>query len=204
MRFQNRNSRRIESELFSIFMDNNQLPRAILFYLEFILFFSFIWALVWWFRKTLSVNRWELHFIKISGIVFVALHLFAAAIWQLPFAPIYWFGITLIILSLFLFYWALFSFSQPPAVAFANEINQALNIKGPYQLIRHPFYTSYLLAWLGGSFASGCYYLVASFFLMLFIYYRAASEEESQWLESKDAEVYKVYMNKTGMFLPWL
>jgi len=176
--------------------------RIFLVTIELFLFISFIWALVWWFRKTLTVNRWELHFIKVSGIVFVISHLAAAIFNPLPGLIIYWCGITLLLLSAALFFWSFFAFKQPPAVAFAGEIITALNTSGPYSFVRHPFYTSYLLAWFAGSLASGCYPLFASFFIMLFIYYRSAKEEEQQWLNSQEGNIYKEYRNKTGMFLP--
>lgn len=187
---------------------NFALPHSILRYLlvfiEVTLFSSFIWALVWWFKKTLTVKRWELYFIKISGVFFVVLHLAAALLNQLPATSIYWTGVILLIISGMLFFWALSVFDNPPAVAFANEIIVELNTKGPYQFIRHPFYTSYLLAWLGGSIASGMYLLVITFFIMLLVYYRAANAEENQWLNSRFSENYKNYRSKTGFFLPFL
>jgi len=178
--------------------------RILLIAIELILFGSFIWALVWWFQKTLVVKRWELTFIKVSGIVFVLAHLLAATFSVLPSPVIYWIGVGLLLLSALIFFWSLSVYQSPPAVAFAVENLTALNTKGPYQFIRHPFYTSYLIAWFAGSLASGCYYLLATCAIMLFIYHRAAKEEEALWLSGKDADTYKDYITKAGMFLPRL
>lgn len=180
------------------------LERMLLVSIEVILFTAFVWALVWWFKKTLIVNRWELHFIKASGIVFVLAHLSAALLNPLPPSYIYWSGISLMLLSGIIFFWSLSTFRQPPAVAFAGEVVSPLNTSGPYRFVRHPFYTSYLLAWFSGSIASGCYPLLATFLVMSFIYYRSAKEEEQQWLAGKDKTAYQQYMAETGMFLPFL
>ena len=112
---------------------NLEIKRTLLLAIEILLFSSFIWALVFWFRKTLQVKRWELSVIKISGIVFVFAHLYAAFTHKLPINSIYIAGIVLLLISAFLFFAALHSFKEAPGVAFVNEILVGLNTNGPYQ-----------------------------------------------------------------------
>ena len=179
--------------------------QVIIFIVEFFLFSGFIWVIVAWFKKGNKVERWEMKFIKVAGLGFTIAHLTAAAFYPsttLLFSVI---GILLLLLSATLFLWSISAFKkQPPAIAFAETIVRPLNTSGPYSIIRHPFYSSYSIAWIGGTIATQCWWLIISFFCMFFIYYRAAKLEEQQWLNSKDAEVYKNYLSKTGMFFPWM
>lgn len=181
---------------------NIEIKRTLLIAIEILLFSSFIWALVFWFRKTLQVKRWELSVIKISGIVFVFANLYSAFTHKLPINSIYAAGIVLLLISAFLFFAALHSFKEAPGVAFINEILVGLNTNGPYQYIRHPFYTSYILAWLGSAIASGNYWIIMALLVIVYIYYKAATEEEALWLSGAHAEEYAKYMNTTGRFLP--
>jgi protein-S-isoprenylcysteine O-methyltransferase Ste14 len=55
-------------------------------------------------------------------------------------------------LSLGLFVWCVSSTrAKPLTVAYSVDVPVHLNSVGPYRRIRHPFYASYLLAYLGGS-----------------------------------------------------
>ncbi len=168
--------------------------------IEVLLFSGFIWALAGRFVKAYEVKRWELQFIKVSGIAFVISHLTAALLHPVPDLALAIIGTILLLASFGLFFWTLKSFKQPPAVAFADAIIAPLNTSGPYRFIRHPFYTSYLMAWLGGTFATGCWWLILTFLSMCVIYWKAASEEERQWLSGKNEQAYRSYMQKTGKF----
>ena len=58
--------------------------RLVIVLLEIVQFGSMTWALIWWFKKTLEVKRWELQFIKIAGMPYVFAHLIAALFNPLP------------------------------------------------------------------------------------------------------------------------
>ena len=59
-------------------------------------------------------------------------------------------GFCLHLSAIVLFGWAVLATRQNrPALAFAGERPNHVFRSGPYAYIRHPFYTSYLLFWLG-------------------------------------------------------
>jgi protein-S-isoprenylcysteine O-methyltransferase Ste14 len=73
---------------------------------------------------------------------------------------------------------------------------------GPYRLLRHPFYCSYLLAWTAGIAATGRWWLIPTVLVMLAIYVRAARMEEDKFTRSPLAAAYERYRSQTGMLLP--
>lgn len=177
--------------------------RWILLGIEVCVFASFTWALVGWFVKRNEVKRWELNYIRYAALFFTICHLLAVAFYPVSSATFYIAGASLLLISFYFFWWTVYHFrKQPPTIAFAEEIVTPLKTSGPYSIVRHPFYTSYTLAWVGGTVATGCWWLGLSVACMFFIYYRAAKMEEAQWLAGKDAEAYRQYMQQTGMFFP--
>jgi protein-S-isoprenylcysteine O-methyltransferase Ste14 len=175
--------------------------RALIIVIELSLFSGFTWALVCWFRDSRNVRRWELTYIKTGGLLFMISHLACACLHSLPSFPVSIIGILLRLISGGLFGAALLSFQKPPGVAFSDHLVVDLNTSGPYRFIRHPFYTAYSLAWIGGTVATGCWWLFISFLVMGPIYYKAAKEEERLWLQSRDVKQYESYIGKTGMFI---
>lgn len=75
---------------------------------------------------------------------------------------------------------------------------------GPYRFVRHPFYTSYLLFWLGWAIATWSPWSVLSLALMCAIYVLAARGEERKFANSPMAADYAAYRRTTGMFWPRL
>ena len=76
--------------------------------------------------------------------------------------------------------------------------------QGPYRLIRHPFYTSYLLAWTAGYFASGSAWSILTVVAMVVLYKRAADLEERKFEVSKLRNSYAQYRQEVGQFVPRL
>jgi len=97
---------------------------------------------------------------------------------------------------------------QPPAFAFVEQAPVSFVRSGPYALIRHPLYTAYLLALVGGALLAADYWgwLLISIPWLGYFYYTAAREEERSFGNSPFAEEYEAYRAGTGMFLPkpWL
>jgi protein-S-isoprenylcysteine O-methyltransferase Ste14 len=86
--------------------------------------------------------------------------------------------------------------------AFDPEGPRGLVTEGPYGYVRHPFYTSYLMFWLGWAVATGA--LLAALPVLLFgvIYVTAARAEERLFLASDMAGAYARYRSRTGFLLP--
>jgi protein-S-isoprenylcysteine O-methyltransferase Ste14 len=97
---------------------------------------------------------------------------------------------------------------QPPAFAFVEKAPVSFVRSGPYALIRHPLYTAYLLALVGGALLAADYWcwLLVSVPWLGYFYYTAAAGEERSFRDSPFAQEYEAYRAGTGMFLPkpWL
>lgn len=85
----------------------------------------------------------------------------------------------------------------------ANITPQYLCDTGPFRRIRHPFYTSYLLAWWSTAFATGGEMLTLLMACLLSaIYVVSAHHEETHFLDSPLGTQYKAYRARAGMFYP--
>ncbi len=110
---------------------------------------------------------------------------------------------TLYCTALGLFWWTIASHRvQPLAACFSRNEELHLVQHGPYRLVRHPFYCSYLLTWLAGAVATLNPVLGLTFVVMFFLYLAAARNEESKFATSSLAEAYSQYRRSTGQFFP--
>lgn len=84
-----------------------------------------------------------------------------------------------------------------------DDAPRHLVTEGPYARIRHPFYTSYLMALVGSALAAPH---AVTFAVLVFLAYRlngTAAREERRFLASESLGVrYADYMMWTGRFLP--
>lgn len=92
---------------------------------------------------------------------------------------------------------------QRLSVAFSQDAPDFLLAHGPYRLIRHPFYTAYLLYWIGGAIAARQPMLLLAVGLMAAGFAWAALREERKFATSALGPDYEAYRRRTGMFLPW-
>jgi protein-S-isoprenylcysteine O-methyltransferase Ste14 len=93
---------------------------------------------------------------------------------------------------------------RPLGLAFAATAPEHVQTCGPYAIVRHPFYASYLLAFVGGWIAAGTLWIAPAFLLGLATYWRAARGEERGFLASPLAGAYASYAGRVGMFVPLL
>ncbi|HEY6004186.1 MAG TPA: isoprenylcysteine carboxylmethyltransferase family protein [Anaeromyxobacter sp.] len=114
-------------------------------------------------------------------------------------------ALALLAVALGLFLWAAWANrARKLGLAFAEALPEHVQSGGPYALVRHPFYASYLLAFLGGAVAAGSPWLVPAVFAGALTYWRAARDEEERFARSPLAVAYGEYAARTGMFLPFL
>lgn len=92
--------------------------------------------------------------------------------------------------------------ARPLPLAFAAHVPEHVQTAGPYGLVRHPFYASYLLGFLGGFVAAGTLWLVPALAAGLLTYWGAARGEEASFAASPVGEEYRAYARRVGMFLP--
>jgi protein-S-isoprenylcysteine O-methyltransferase Ste14 len=114
-------------------------------------------------------------------------------------------GFCLHLLAIALFVWAILATRQNrPALAFAGKRPNHVFSWGPYAYIRHPFYTAYLLFWLGCVVATSSLVMVVLFVSLAAIYTLAALGEERNFLRSSMRDEYEAFRNATGFFWPKL
>ena len=105
--------------------------------------------------------------------------------------------------SLWLF-WRAIAASRAARLLLAFDPGQpsALVRHGPYRIVRHPFYTSYLLFWTGWSIAAWSAWTLPPLVAVLAIYIVAARTEEGKFARSPFAAEYETYRRRAGMFWP--
>jgi protein-S-isoprenylcysteine O-methyltransferase Ste14 len=114
-------------------------------------------------------------------------------------------GIALVLLALgatALFWWAVAATrARPPAVAHQPGAPSMVHDAGPYALVRHPFYLSYSMFWIGTAIAAGGLQWVLALLLVAW-YYLTARAEEGRFAASDIAGPYARYKARTGMIFP--
>ena len=112
-------------------------------------------------------------------------------------------GIVIMVASLALF-WAAVRASSAARLRFAFDeaLPQSLVTIGPYQRIRHPFYSSYLVFWLGWAIATWSPWALLPVAIMATLYTIAARYEENLLSRSEMAPAYAAYRQQAGLFWP--
>lgn len=160
---------------------------------------SFAWGMSCFFRRP-EKGSGGMKVIQLCGTVFALLHLGAILLLDIVAGGI---AAVLYACSLALFWWAIRSNRRHPlSAAFLNDVPQHLMDRGCYRYIRHPFYTSYLLAWSAGVIAVERLWLVPTLAVMFAIYWKASQAEEEKFARSTLAAAYTAYRARTGRFLP--
>jgi protein-S-isoprenylcysteine O-methyltransferase Ste14 len=83
-----------------------------------------------------------------------------------------------------------------------NDQPQHIVTWGAYSLIRHPFYASFLLAFVAGGFYCPQIFTLVSFVYGAIALNLTAKREEKRLSQSQFADEYERYMARTGRFTP--
>jgi protein-S-isoprenylcysteine O-methyltransferase Ste14 len=83
-----------------------------------------------------------------------------------------------------------------------GEVPAAVCDAGPYQFVRHPFYLSYIIAFLGMLVAFPSLLTGAVCVLNVALFMYMAFDDERVLLRSELAGSYQTYQTRAGMFLP--
>lgn len=169
-------------------------------------FGSFVWAIRCFFRAEGGMLP-GMKLISVAGSLFMAIHLVVLA-WPALHrgAPVAQVSAAVVYVAALTIFWASVRVNRarPLTLAFSTDHPEHMVREGPYRFIRHPFYASYLLAWLAGAIGSLQPWLLLTVAFMGCIYYRSARHEESKFLASPFAAQYRQYQNAAGMFWPVL
>jgi protein-S-isoprenylcysteine O-methyltransferase Ste14 len=87
-------------------------------------------------------------------------------------------------------------------VALAGEVPSAVCDAGPYRYVRHPFYLSYMLAFLGVAVAFPSLVVSAVCVLNIGLFVYMALDDERVMLASTLGADYRAYRGRVGMFAP--
>ena len=142
----------------------------------------------------------------ISAVVLVTSLTLLYLVWAQP-QPL---AAQLVGLGLMLFSWWLFwqairaSRSAQLRLAFDEAGPRGLVTEGPYRLVRHPFYTSYVIFWAGWTIAVWSVVAIFPFAILVVIYVFAALTEERKFVGTPMAAEYEAYKLRTGFFWPRL
>lgn len=85
--------------------------------------------------------------------------------------------------------------------AFSDHVG-ALVTTGTFSIFRHPFYVSYILAWLASTITFNILYQWITLFYLIFFYVVSAKKEQGIILKSMQSQSYKNYQQQMSMFIP--
>jgi protein-S-isoprenylcysteine O-methyltransferase Ste14 len=114
-------------------------------------------------------------------------------------------AIAILICSLTLYEWARHTiWGRRFYIAWSGDVPEALCDRGPYAYVRHPIYTSYILAFLAVLVALPTLITLAAFVFNVALFTHAALSDERSLASGTFAAEYARYKKRTGMFLPRL
>jgi len=134
----------------------------------------------------------------VSTLLFLFLTWFVA---QPPAAQLA--GLTLQLASAALF-WAAILASRKARLRFVfdDEHPRSIVADGPYAVMRHPFYVSYVIFWTGWAVAVWSPWAVVNVVVLTALYVMAAQKEERGFDASPLAAAYAEYRTRAGFFWP--
>ncbi|MDT8427332.1 MAG: isoprenylcysteine carboxylmethyltransferase family protein [Pseudomonadales bacterium] len=161
---------------------------------------SLIWGRFWFFKVSTGAPRLIVlgYDIAVSCQILLTLYLFFVT----PESA--WVRIALVtvlyLLSLVIFWWAIMT-AKSLDFAFSERVGSIVTT-GPFRIVRHPFYISYILVWLGSSLLFNSPILWITLFYLMTFYTLSAKKEEKVILKSVYSKEYEQYIQAVGMFLP--
>jgi protein-S-isoprenylcysteine O-methyltransferase Ste14 len=166
-----------------------------------VIFIGFASALFFFFPSD-GQFRWRMRVISILSCCNFGSFVALALTETLPTANLA-LGIALQVFAAVIFLWASKStYRRRLSVAYNPDIPEFIVDTGPYRMIRHPFYTSYIIFWLSLVILRPYWVTAILTIALIGFYVNAAVFEERKFSRSPLSARYRDYSNRTGMFLP--
>jgi protein-S-isoprenylcysteine O-methyltransferase Ste14 len=89
-------------------------------------------------------------------------------------------------------------------IGLAGDVPSAVCNVGPYRYVRHPFYLSYMVAFVGVAVAFPSFIVAGVCMLNIGLFVYMALDDERVLLESPLGADYRAYRGRVGMFVPRL
>lgn len=114
-------------------------------------------------------------------------------------------ALSLVSCSTFLFGWsASATCKKPLTVIHSTDAPQHIVTAGPYRMVRHPFYTSYLANFAAAAVISSSAWPLYAFIGATWTYWRAALAEEKKFDQGPLAQDYQNYRSRISMLVPFV
>jgi protein-S-isoprenylcysteine O-methyltransferase Ste14 len=168
-----------------------------------IVFVAFAWAIRRHFVSD-SPNP-KMRILAVLGVMTFAVYVEQILLSPHPLWRAYLVGAALHVLSLYIFSTAVMATRERKLhIAFSEAPCDFIVTSGPYAYLRHPFYVSYAIFWLGCTIETLSLACAVLALVLCGFYVGAARKEEARFLRSPAAEAYRDYQAKAGLFWPRL
>jgi protein-S-isoprenylcysteine O-methyltransferase Ste14 len=112
------------------------------------------------------------------------------------------FGVIVCAFGVALAIWARRHLGRNWGMPMSLKVNAELVTTGPYEYIRNPIYTGFLMAMLGSSLVNGIFWLVI--FIVFGLYFVYSSKVEEKIMLKEFPTQYPAYKSKTKMLIPFV
>jgi protein-S-isoprenylcysteine O-methyltransferase Ste14 len=112
-----------------------------------------------------------------------------------------WLGAVLGIAGVGMMYWTLTNLGKNLTDTVATRRDATLVTTGPYRFVRHPFYVTVVFLMAGVALLSANWFIGAAGLAVIALLAARTPKEEAK-LVDRFGDQYRVYMSRTGRFLP--
>lgn len=161
---------------------------------------SLIWARLQFFStQATQITIWVRLYDPIVGIqILTTLYIFYNGPEFTALISSVW--LAALLASISLFWWAILT-ARKLDFAFSKSVGNLLT-SGPFAIVRHPFYVSYIFVWTSTTIIFNSVFLWFTLLYLITFYFMSARDEEKVILSSEHSKEYFEYRQRVGMFLP--
>ncbi|MFD0935403.1 methyltransferase family protein [Methylobacterium trifolii] len=91
---------------------------------------------------------------------------------------------------------------QRLSLAYDTDKPKFIVTSGPYRFVRHPFYLSYIIFWIGCTISTQSIIMLSVTTAISILYIIAARKEEAKFAASAMSSAYQLYRESAGLLWP--